>query len=64
MMSEQPRIDERGNEVLDRVGEDRRAFLRKIIAAPYALPVVTSFTLTALAAQPAMGGSPSNMTVS
>ena len=52
-MSQDPRDDE----VLNQVGEDRREFVRKIIAAPYVLPVITSFTLSALSAQPAMAGS-------
>jgi hypothetical protein len=63
MMSEQPRIGEQGNEILDRVEEGRRDFIRKLVAAPYVLPVVTSFTLTAMAAQPAMAQLP-NTTVS
>jgi hypothetical protein len=45
-----------GEDVVGKVSEDRRDFIRKVIAAPYVLPVVTSFTLTALAAQPAMAG--------
>jgi hypothetical protein len=55
-MSETPRSEGRGHEVLNQVGGDRRDFIRKIIAAPYVLPVVTSFTLTALTARPALAG--------
>jgi hypothetical protein len=58
-MSEHPR----GDDVVNQVGEDRRQFVKKLIAAPYVLPVVTSFTLTALSAQPAMAGA-SNTTFS